>query len=183
MPKVCSAFNCRNRSDETTNISYYKFPLKDKELTKRWVINMRRDRWFPTPTSYICSTHFLDKYMYKINDQRRLLAKAVPTIFSFPRHLQKNVVVPRPAPRKRILEEMETNTLNESLTAHKSDSVYADHTYCLPSPKKLKELYDKVKAENMILKKQMKKIKQCSVRHKRKIVQLETLLSCLRNRL
>lgn len=92
------------RSGNRRNCFCFRFPLKNTELTKRWVTAMRRDNWYPTQASRICSTHFLEKDMYKVNTQRRLLASAVPSIFSFPVHLQRKQVERRP-PRKRSLDE------------------------------------------------------------------------------
>ncbi|XP_049962320.1 THAP domain-containing protein 1-like [Schistocerca serialis cubense] len=159
MPAVCSAFNCTNRSDKTTNISYYKFPLKDKEITKRWVINMKRENWFPTTASYLCSAHFEEKYMYHTNVQRRLLSKPVPTIFNFPPHLQKQDKVLRPQPRKRSFDNLQDSAITVTSLAQMPvgpTSVSADHNYCLPSPKKLKTQYNRVQAENVRLKKRIK---------------------------
>ncbi|KAJ8881108.1 hypothetical protein PR048_017581 [Dryococelus australis] len=105
MPAVCSAYGCTNRSNKTTDLSYYKlllflimlkgifcfrFPLKNEELTKKWVDALRRDKWYPTPASYLCSAHFSEKCTYKTNNQRRLFASAVPTKLFFSEHLKKN---------------------------------------------------------------------------------------------
>lgn len=66
---------------------------------------MKRENWFPTANSRICSSHFEDKFMYEVNDVRRLLHSAVPSIFNFPSRLQKRNVQRRP-PRERVSEEM-----------------------------------------------------------------------------
>lgn len=84
---------------------FFRFPLKNEELTKRWLANMRRDKWKPTAHSYICSSHFEDKYMYATNNQKRLLASAIPTLFSFPEHLQKTKTPARRSPKKRQIPE------------------------------------------------------------------------------
>ncbi|XP_047096600.1 THAP domain-containing protein 2-like [Schistocerca piceifrons] len=186
MPAVCSAFNCTNCSDKTTNISFYKFPLKDKEITERWVINMKRENWFPTTASYLCSAHFEEKYMYHTNVQRRLLSKPVPNIFNFPPHLQKQDKVLRPQPRKRSFDNLQDSAITVTSLAQMPvgpTSVSAHRNYCLPSPKKLKTQYNRVQAENVRLKKRIKQMKQLSVRHKRRIVQLQTLVAGLRRRL
>lgn len=73
---------------------------------------MRRDKWLPTQYSYICSSHFEDRYMYDTNEKRRLLANAVPTIFAFPEHLQKAKPIER-AQRKRPVSEESASTSNE----------------------------------------------------------------------
>ncbi|XP_049951083.1 THAP domain-containing protein 5-like [Schistocerca serialis cubense] len=88
-----------------------RFPLKDKEITNRWAINMKRENWFPTTASYLCSAHFEEKYMYQTNVQRRLLSKPVPTIFIFPPHLQKRDKVLRPQPRKRSFDNLQDSAI------------------------------------------------------------------------
>ncbi|XP_047118592.1 THAP domain-containing protein 2-like [Schistocerca piceifrons] len=129
-----------------------RFPLKDKEITKRWVINMKRENWFPTTASYLCSAHFEEKYMYHTNVQRRLLSKAVPTIFNFPSHLQKQDKVLRPQSRKRSFDNLQDSAVTVTSLAQMPvgpTSVSADHNYCLPSPKKLKTQYNRVQVENV----------------------------------
>lgn len=95
-----------------------RFPLKDKELTKIWVVNMKRDNWFPTTASYLCSTHFEEKYLYQTNSQRRLLSQAKPTIFRFPPHLQRKEKTSRPPPRKRAFDTLQDSAVNEASVAH-----------------------------------------------------------------
>ena len=55
---------------------------------------MRRDKWAPTKYSRICSRHFSeDSYRTDRSDlERRILKKdAVPSIFNFPSHSQKQI--------------------------------------------------------------------------------------------
>lgn len=61
--------------------------------------------------------------------------------------------------------------------------VYDEHKYCLPSPKKMKAEYDKVKEENVQLKKRVKQMRQLRTRDKRRIVELQTVVAGLRKRL
>ncbi|XP_047106050.1 THAP domain-containing protein 2-like [Schistocerca piceifrons] len=124
---------------------------------------MKRENWFPTTASYLCSAHFEEKYMYHTNVQRRLLSKAVPTIFNFPPHLQKQDKVLRPQPRKRSFDNLQDSAVTVTSLAQMPigpTSVSADHNYCLPSPKKLKTQYNRVQAENVRLKKRIKQMKQ-----------------------
>ncbi|XP_046980615.1 THAP domain-containing protein 2-like [Schistocerca americana] len=147
---------------------------------------MKRENWFPTTASYLCSAHFEEKYMYHTNLQRRLLSKPVPAIFNFPPHLQKQDKVLRPQPRKRSFDNLQDSAITVTSLAQMPvgpTSVSADHNYCLPSPKKLKTQYNRVQAENGRLKKRIKQMKQLSVRHKRRIVELQTLVAGLRRRL
>ncbi|XP_047112090.1 THAP domain-containing protein 1-like [Schistocerca piceifrons] len=142
---------------------------------------MKRENWFPTTASYLCSAHFEEKYMYHTNVQRLLLSKPVPTIFNFPPHLQKQDKVLRPQPRKRSFDNLQDSAITVTSLAQMpvgptSDS--ADHNYCLPSLKKLKTQYNRVQAENVRLKERIKQMK-----HKRRLVQLQTLVAGLRRRL
>ncbi|XP_023237124.1 THAP domain-containing protein 5-like [Centruroides sculpturatus] len=160
MPAVCSAYNCTNRSNQTTNISYFKFPLRDKELTKQWVSNMRRYKWYPTKASYLCSAHFEVKYLYDSNGRKRRLAKAVPTLFSFSKRLKIKHTL-RSLSRKRALED--------STSTHMSSGSHEinDHNYCLdrqynsyhvqvpstntvPSPRKLKKVNDRLVRKRIV---------------------------------
>ncbi|KAK7868402.1 hypothetical protein R5R35_005027 [Gryllus longicercus] len=124
MPHVCSAYNCSNRSDKTKDISYFRFPLENEKLTQQWVVNMKRDKWYPTKSSFICSMHFEEKIMYFVNERRRLLANAVPTIFDFPSHFQKRQSS-RPSPKKRHFEEAFSPETVES--ANDNSGVYCLH--------------------------------------------------------
>lgn len=87
--------------------------MRNKELLSQWVASMRRDKWQPTKYSYICSSHFEEKLMYTSTDRKQLLANAIPTIFSFPEHLQKPKAVR--VPRKReIMDSSPSIEVNRS---------------------------------------------------------------------
>lgn len=98
--------------------------MKNKELTNKWVAAMRRDKWFPSRASRICSTHFEEKYMYFTNNQRRLLANTVPSIFSFPKHLQ-TIRIERPPPNKRLrVDSFEVASEERSPRKYKLRNIY-----------------------------------------------------------
>ncbi|XP_013790213.1 THAP domain-containing protein 3-like isoform X3 [Limulus polyphemus] len=90
----CSALNCKNRvgiASKKKNITFHKFPTKsDPERSKKWVINMCRDNFKPHSHSLLCSVHFTEECFDKTGQIVRLKTGAVPTIFSFPRTLQKS---------------------------------------------------------------------------------------------
>lgn len=68
----------------------FSFPLGDTSRLQQWLVNIRRDKWKPTPSSRLCSLHFEDNCFFTNNKgQVRLTTAAVPTIFAFPDHLQK----------------------------------------------------------------------------------------------
>ncbi|XP_047111730.1 THAP domain-containing protein 5-like [Schistocerca piceifrons] len=167
MPSVCAANNCANRSGKTTGISYFRFPLKKKELLSRWVANMRRDKWQPTQYSYICSFHFEDKYMYSTNEKSRLLANAVPTIFTFPDHLQKTTIVER-QPRKQLVSE-ESASLSNEPGERVNQNDHTDHEALQKRTEKLR--------------KQAKHARQNVSRKKKQIVTYKTVVVGLNKRL
>ena len=61
----CSAPTCSNRSGRNdlskvpgrNFVRYFLFP-KDPELSKQWLLRLKRDKWTPSPWSRICSDHF-----------------------------------------------------------------------------------------------------------------------------
>lgn len=93
----CSAYNCKNNTRDKS-LTFHSFPLGNPPLLKKWMRNLRWKDWSPEAHSKICSSHFESKCYRVINGTRRLLHSwAVPTIFSFPGHLQnqKRKIDPR----------------------------------------------------------------------------------------
>ncbi|KAK9953054.1 hypothetical protein ABG768_017080 [Culter alburnus] len=81
----CAAVDCTNRPSPGSSISFHRFPLGDKDRLHRWMANMRRHNFKPSPYSRICSHHFEDSCFYKNNKGQVCLAKtAVPTKFFIP---------------------------------------------------------------------------------------------------
>ena len=68
-----------------------RFPHNDPQLLRKWVINMRRDKWKPTARSLLCSKHFTENYFDRTGKTVRLRKTALTTVFSFPEHLQSKV--------------------------------------------------------------------------------------------
>ncbi|XP_020376216.1 THAP domain-containing protein 5-like isoform X2 [Rhincodon typus] len=88
MPKNCTVTDCWRHAGQVAadkrRISFYKFPLNDKERLAKWLSNMKREKWFPSQYQYVCSEHFTpDSFEWKWGT-RYLKADAVPTIFPFP---------------------------------------------------------------------------------------------------
>ena len=104
-------------------ISFHTFPLKDKERLKNWLIAMRRDDFKPTMHSRICSKHFLTTDYHPFS--RYLKNTAIPSVFNFPEHLQKNHPIPRreiikaPLPQKSVdkppLKKIKTSPTKEEM--------------------------------------------------------------------
>ncbi|XP_028666940.1 THAP domain-containing protein 5-like [Erpetoichthys calabaricus] len=87
MPRYCAADCCQNRggvsSKDNRKISFYPFPLQDKERLKNWVMNMKRENWVPSKHQYLCSDHFTADSFDIRWGIRYLKHTAVPTIFTF----------------------------------------------------------------------------------------------------
>ncbi|XP_058622743.1 uncharacterized protein zgc:163143 isoform X2 [Onychostoma macrolepis] len=89
----CCAYNCKNTA-KNKSLSFHKFPLKDPNLLKKWLKNLRWKDWKPAPNSKICSIHFEKKCLIEDGKRTRLHSWAVPTIFSFPnRYLERKGIV------------------------------------------------------------------------------------------
>lgn len=56
-----------------------------------WTLAIRREKWMPTKNSRLFSAHFKGTdYIQKPGSSVKLLKPdAIPTIFNFPKHLQK----------------------------------------------------------------------------------------------
>lgn len=72
-------------------ISQNRFSFSRPEILQLWVKAIRRENWYPSKGSRICSQHFRESdYLFKPGSSRRLLKPdSVPSIFAFPKHLQK----------------------------------------------------------------------------------------------
>ena len=63
----CTAPACSHRAGRNDTsavpgrqfVRYFSFP-KNAELSKQWVIRLKRDQWVPSPYSRLCSDHFFD---------------------------------------------------------------------------------------------------------------------------
>ena len=75
----------------------YRLPLAKPELLAKWTAAMRRDKWTLKATDIICSEHFDRQCLRVYCNTVHLKEDAVPTLFSFPAHLQK------PACHRRVL--------------------------------------------------------------------------------
>ncbi|XP_051508480.1 THAP domain-containing protein [Myxocyprinus asiaticus] len=126
----CSAYKCTNRYSRGSSVKFHRFPLGDSSRLQRWLVNLRWDNWKPTPFSRICSLHFEENCFFTNGQgQVRLTKTAVPTIFSFPEHLQKKVRCTRL--RQTSLER--TPPVSKEARGH-NDPLHGfslDHTYSL----------------------------------------------------
>nr|XP_060641917.1 THAP domain-containing protein 5 [Anolis sagrei ordinatus] len=112
MPRYCAAACCRNRAGQSARdqrrLSFYPFPLHDKERLEKWLRNMKRDSWTPSKHQVLCSDHFTPDSLDVRWGIRYLKTTAVPTIFSSSDNQEKGL-------SKKKMEAMQgayTNMVN-----------------------------------------------------------------------
>lgn len=88
-------------------MGYFRFPFKRPEILKLWIQAIRRENWTPSTNSRLCSEHFLstDYVMNPGLSTKSLKSDAVPSIFSFPKHLLSKVAAPRREIKKQVIVE------------------------------------------------------------------------------
>ncbi|XP_026566116.1 THAP domain-containing protein 5 isoform X2 [Pseudonaja textilis] len=95
MPRYCAATCCRNRAGQSARdqrkLSFYPFPLHDKERLEKWLRNMKRDTWTPSKHQVLCSDHFTSDSLDVRWGIRYLKTTAVPTIFSSSENQEKGL--------------------------------------------------------------------------------------------
>lgn len=151
---TCSAVNCSNRYKKGSGIIFHPFPLSHVELSKKWVIAMRRANFSPTKGHHLCSEHFEDScYTSAANGRRVLNASAIPTKFNFPmkrpiRMTSSSVLTSSATLDKGFTEK--TPIFAASPIVHSSQqqpspvrrAFLKDHCYSLPGLQKLKRKLD-----------------------------------------
>ena len=154
MVKSCVAYGCTNRWKSGSGITFHTFPLKDQDQLQKWLKAIRREGWFPTQYSYICSEHFLESdFIQRTGICKRLKQDAVPSVFpAFPKHLQNNVAKWK-LPKERKTEPSPTKIRKTTISDHCYTSTEASTT------EKVKTLSKKVHALNQHLYKRNKRIK------------------------
>ncbi|XP_014669931.1 PREDICTED: THAP domain-containing protein 1-like [Priapulus caudatus] len=93
MPTSCAASGCRNSVQQGSTLSFHKFPLRDPKKLAIWLQELRRGSFKPSSSHTLCSNHF-ESWCYipclAAGSRRRLIEEAYPTIFDFPKPLQKD---------------------------------------------------------------------------------------------
>ncbi|NWT46062.1 THAP5 protein, partial [Rissa tridactyla] len=122
MPRYCAASCCKNRGGQSARdqrkLSFYPFPLHDKERLEKWLRNMKRDAWTPSKHQLLCSDHFTPDSLDVRWGIRYLKHNAVPTIFSSPDDEEKDSSQKTPKEKKRDdLEETNTNVESKAASA------------------------------------------------------------------
>lgn len=160
---------------------------------------MRRDKWQPSATSVICSIHFSDDCFRKYHSQVRIKEDAVPTIFSFPQHLQKKVTVNRRPLNRPVAQAavspsnaFSVNSGQSSVEGAESQlvtaqSIAAVHNYaCQTSPRCLKRKFDTLleqqRRQQDIMRKRLKVVRQRLFRQQKKMTTMAEVIKNLKSR-
>ncbi|XP_045648809.1 THAP domain-containing protein 5 [Ursus americanus] len=110
MPRYCAAICCKNRrgrSSKDRKLSFYPFPLHDKERLEKWLKNMKRDSWVPSKYQFLCSDHFTPDSLDIRWGIRYLKQTAIPTIFSLPEDNQEKDPSKKKSQKKKLDDEKE----------------------------------------------------------------------------
>ena len=136
---------------------------------------MRRSNWQPSRSSYLCSAHFTkDDYIVPPGSEKKTKLKisAVPSIFNFPQHLQKQSKS-RKSPKKRSRENDEdTKSASPPSPTKRQKIIGVEHSYA--------QSYCTVQTQEKKLKKTVKSLKQKTRRLKKRNRTLKGLLKNLR---
>ncbi|KAH7944550.1 hypothetical protein HPB52_021367 [Rhipicephalus sanguineus] len=66
-----------------------RFPRSKPRIFQKWLANLKRDKWKPSPGSRLCSDHFAESCFDRSGARTRLRGDAVHTLFAFPDDSQK----------------------------------------------------------------------------------------------
>ncbi|XP_012879449.1 PREDICTED: THAP domain-containing protein 5 isoform X1 [Dipodomys ordii] len=110
MPRYCAAICCKNRrgrNNKGRKLSFYPFPLHDKERLEKWLKNMKRESWVPSKYQFLCSDHFTPDSLDIRWGIRYLKQTAIPTIFSLPEDYQGKESCKKKSQKKKLEDEKE----------------------------------------------------------------------------
>ncbi|NWH90785.1 THAP5 protein, partial [Aegithalos caudatus] len=117
MPRYCAATRCKNRGGQSAKdqrkLSFYPFPLHDKERLEKWLRNMKRDSWTPSKHQLLCSDHFTPDSLDVRWGIRYLKSTAVPTIFSSSDDEEKNSSQNSP---QQVQKDQEETNVSEKVS-------------------------------------------------------------------
>uniref|UniRef100_A0A8D2CUP1 THAP domain-containing protein 5 n=1 Tax=Sciurus vulgaris TaxID=55149 RepID=A0A8D2CUP1_SCIVU len=148
MPRYCAAICCKNRqgpNNKDRKLSFYPFPLHDKERLEKWLKNMKRDSWVPSKYQFLCSDHFTPDSLDIRWGIRYLKQTAIPTIFSLPEDYQGKDLSKKKSQKKKLEEkEVCLKTRSEESFASNETKKITVNTDVLPEyTEKLKSTLEK----------------------------------------
>ncbi|XP_052400557.1 THAP domain-containing protein 6 isoform X1 [Carassius gibelio] len=184
MPEHCAAFSCSNRrtiASRGRGITFHKFP-KDKDVRKKWEVALKREGFHASDTSVLCSHHFKEGDFDRTGQTVRLRDGVIPSVFSFPVHLQR-LEKGRVTSTSRRAEEslsMASQDSQEMATSSPQPQPNDDHGYALPaSPTALKTRLNEALARVERLEREKK---NSIAREKRAKTAVKSLLGDLREK-
>ncbi|XP_053677612.1 zinc finger protein 583-like [Anopheles nili] len=81
MPASCVILDCNLKYTHSEDVSFHRFPLKNMELLKQWILfTGRAENWRPTKWSAICSRHFVASDFKDCPFRKILLPFAIPSV-------------------------------------------------------------------------------------------------------
>ncbi|XP_029650480.1 uncharacterized protein LOC115223897 [Octopus sinensis] len=84
----CAALNCKSVTSEGSGKTFHLFP-KDAIQRQCWLLGMKRENYWPSETSVLCSNHFEPDCFDQIGQTTQLRKDAIPTIFKTTNSLKK----------------------------------------------------------------------------------------------
>ncbi|KAM7307465.1 THAP domain-containing protein 1-like [Ixodes scapularis] len=183
---ACSAVNCTSRPEKTSGKTFHLFPRCQPKLFQQWVVNLKRDKWKPSPGSRLCSDHFDDSCFDRTGARTRLRSGAVPTLFNFPEHLQKKTATRKP-PKLRTpnldATLLDGEASGSPSTPQKASNDVAEHNYAVKdTPKTLKRKLDACATAATNAKKKLKLSQQRERRLKRRVETFSEIIEDLRKK-
>ncbi|XP_073337347.1 THAP domain-containing protein 6-like [Pagrus major] len=184
MPEHCAAYSCANRrtiANRGRGITFHKFP-KDKDLRKKWEVALRREGFTASKSSVICSEHFKQEEFDRTGQIVRLRDGVIPSIFSFPVHLQRPEKGRTTSASRKAEESLSVAPEDdpEASTSHSQPQPNDDHSYVLPaSPTALKARLTEAVARVESLEREKK---NAMAREKRAKTTVKSLLGDLREK-
>ncbi|XP_071061784.1 THAP domain-containing protein 6-like [Pseudochaenichthys georgianus] len=184
MPEHCAAYCCANRrtiANRGRGITFHKFP-KDKDMRKKWEVALRREGFTASESSVICSEHCKQDEFDRTGQIVRLRDGVIPSIFSFPVHLQTPEKGRTTSTSRKAEESLSVAPQDdpEASTSHSQPQPNDDHRYVSPaSPTALKARLNEALAR---VESGERERKNAMAREKRAETTVRTLLGDLREK-
>ncbi|XP_056107740.1 THAP domain-containing protein 6-like [Rhinichthys klamathensis goyatoka] len=183
MPEHCATYSCSNRrtiANRARGITFLKFP-KDKDVRKKWEVALRREGFTASFSSVLCSQHFKQGDFDRTGQIVRLRYVVIPSVFSFPVHLQRLEKGRATSTSRRAEESLSVASQDsqETATSHPQPQPNYDHGYALPaSPAALKTRLNKAFTRVESLERE----KNAMAREKRSKTTVKSILGDLREK-
>ncbi|XP_022084441.1 THAP domain-containing protein 6-like [Acanthaster planci] len=188
MPTPCAAIGCPNRNDRGTRakgITFHRFPT-DKNRQKKWVANLKRGHWEPSPNAQVCSNHFTPQSFDRTGQTVRLREGVEPTILSVSDQPPKQSSIQNLPPVLGTSQEkqnIDPDGIPKVLGRCLRRKNPGDHTYATrETPKQLKQRLNEVVDRLQACKKKLKIEQQRRRRLALRVDRLHSVLDSLRRR-